>query len=359
MKKVGIITMHRIANYGSFLQSYGLKKMVESLGYDVEFVDYEFEKSIVSSDQKAKKLFDKFKKAIHLKRTFKIRKEWNYFQKKYKEFLEKYYNVTDNKNLNVKNLDNLIIGSDEVFNCMQEYPVGYSRELFGKNYEKVNTISYAASFGYTTYEKLVEHKIKDEIKEMLSRFSAISVRDKNSEEIINKVVGNMPYMHLDPVLVSNFEYEQKKVEYKDYIIVYTYPGRLSSKEEKYIKDFAKKHNKKILSIGFYQSIADINIYVDPLDVFNYFKNADYVITDTFHGTIFSIKTNAKFCTIIRNSNKNKLRDLLSKLNQSSRCVNELEDIEKLFSKEMIYQKTNDIICEESKKSIEYLKNELK
>ena len=46
MKKVGIMSMQRIKNYGSFLQAYGLKKNVENLGYDVEFVDYEYEKTI-------------------------------------------------------------------------------------------------------------------------------------------------------------------------------------------------------------------------------------------------------------------------------------------------------------------------
>ena len=55
MKKVGIMSMQRIINYGSFLQAYGLKKVIEGLGYEVEFVDYQVEKTLISDKKRSKK----------------------------------------------------------------------------------------------------------------------------------------------------------------------------------------------------------------------------------------------------------------------------------------------------------------
>ena len=78
-------------------------------------------------------------------------------------------------------VDTLVIGSDEVFNCLQPYPVGYSKQLFGDGYAHSKIVSYAASFGSTRYEDLVDTGIAHEIKTMLSRFAAISVRDIHRE----------------------------------------------------------------------------------------------------------------------------------------------------------------------------------
>lgn len=353
VKRIGIMSMQRITNYGSFLQAYGLKNTLEELGYEVQFVDYQFEKSIAEDvgDKKSKITF------YNVLNKLRIKYEWQQFQKKYNQYLNDYLNISKEKNIRPTNIEKLIIGSDEVFNCIQSYPVGYSRELFGRNYENIDVISYAASFGFTTLDLLDKFKIKNEVSDMLNNFKAISVRDENSFDIINKITKQQPYMHLDPVLISNYEYSND-VSLKDYIIVYTYPGRLLSEEKEYIKNFAKKNGKKIVSIGFYQSISDIHLCPPPLEVFSYFKNADYVITDTFHGTIFSIKTKSKFCTIIRDSNKNKLLYLLKKLHCDDRQVNSLNDIAKLYEKDIVYDETYRIISEERQKSIEYLKKYL-
>ena len=119
-----------------------------------------------------------------------------------------------------------------------------------------------------------------------------------------------------------------------------------------------RHNKKIICIGHYSNIADKNIICNPLYVFSYFKNADYVITDTFHGTVFSIKMNTKFCTLIRDSNRNKLEALLKKLDKLDRKVEKMEDIEQLYNTEIDFYKTNQIIEQERKKTTLYLKGNI-
>lgn len=357
MAKVGIMSMQRIINYGSFLQAFALKKIIESLEHEVEFIDYIYEKTII--ENKKNTIINKIKRNINFVEYIKKKKNISEFQKKFKE---EYFPILNIKELNHnKNIEYLIIGSDEVFNCLQPYPVGYSRNLFGKEYEKQTIISYAASFGFTTIEGLKKHNISEEIANMFKNFKSISVRDNNSYNIVKELTNepNKLSINLDPVFIYDFSKYIKKVDISNYIIIYAYPGRLTKEEIKYIKSFAKKNNKKILSLGVYQKIADIVKIVNPTEIFSYFKYADYVITDTFHGSIFAMKTNTKFCTIIRDSNENKLVDLLERLKQSDRKVTNINEIEELYKQDIDFTKTNKIIANERKRTIEYLKNNLK
>ena len=356
MKKIGIMTMQRIRNYGSFLQAYALKKTIESLGYNVDFVDYKFEKSLINDNRKIIKLLNKVKKHINIYQLIKRKK-----------FTKKFNNTYDNDflpMLNISklnynpNIDTLVIGSDEVFNCLQSFPVGYSRNLFGYEYEKNKLISYAASFGFTNIKDLKKYNVEKEISNMLKNFSSISVRDNNSFNIVKELTNIDSTINVDPVLIYDFPANLREIDIKNYIIVYAYTERLSREEEKYIKNFAKKYNKKILSLGSYQRIADYMKIVNPLDILSYFKNADFVITDTFHGSVFSMKTNTKFCTIIRNSNYNKLSDLLNRLDKSSQIVNNIEEIEMKYKEKIDFKNTNRIMEKERKKAIEFLKNNL-
>lgn len=361
-KKIGIMSMQRIINYGSFLQAYGLKKMIESVSKsDVEFVDYRFGTDITNRLEKTQIQTESI-----LDKILKNRTPWNYLRKmRYFKKIE-FSLVQDLKTIGVDKLnydckvDTLVIGSDEVFNCLQPYPVGYSKQLFGSGYENCNLVSYAASFGSTRYLDLQDAGIEQEIRTMLSKFDAISVRDENSAYIVKELLGYEPEIHMDPVLMYDFSQEisKYKTNEKDYIIVYAYTGRLSRKEEDYIKRFAKNHNKKIISVGNYSNIADINVICNPLYVFSYFKNADYIITDTFHGTVFSIKMNAKFCTLIRDSNRNKLEALLKKLNRLDRKVEKIEDIERLYNTEIDFSQTNTVIEQERNRTMKYLRENI-
>lgn len=357
-KKVGIMSMQRVVNYGSFLQAHSLKNIIQSLGYvNVEFIDYEFERELTkfSNDLSIFRRILKHKNVI----TFlRMKQHQIQFKKLYAKYLED-LNIKEKKY--TKDVDTLVIGSDEVFNCIQAFPVGYSRGLFGKGYEKSNVISYAGSFGHTKLNGLKEYKIDKEIGEMFNRFKAISVRDENSKNIVKALLPKKQVLtHLDPVLVGDFnDVTNRPVKYDNYIIVYAYTGRLTRIEEKAIRTFAKKHHKKIISLGFYQKCADINLIVHPLDVLSYFKNADFVITDTFHGTVFSIKTNARFCTIVRDSNRNKLTSLLKTFGLESQKVDRIDDIERIYKNEIDFKKCNKKLAEEIVRSRKYLAEGLK
>ena len=276
----------------------------------------------------------------------------------YDEYLQ-LIGVTNEFKYNTK-VDTLVIGSDEVFNCLQtNKDVGYSIELFGYNNNANRLISYAASCGTTTISGLEKYKVKDEISECLKKFNAISVRDNNSGEVVKNLTGNEPNFNLDPVFIYDFNgLIPNKVDINNYIVVYAYSNRIGYKEGKVIREFAKKNNKKLVCIGSVQNCCDICIKANPFEMLAYIKNADYIITDTFHGSVFSIKFNKKFATIIRNSNKEKLSDLLNRFNLSNREVTDMNDLEEILTKEIDFKPVNEFLTKQITKAKEYLKENI-
>lgn len=368
--KIGIMTMQKIKNYGSFLQSYSLKKNIEALGGDVEFVDYVVEPCLniqVDSNKKLKKdIIGVIRRRLGIyKKNEKLFLEMKKFKQRYDdEFFGILYGTGKFDNY-LPELDALVIGSDEVFNCLQKNPnIGYSKQLFGKDNNAKLLISYAASFGNTTLDGLKKYNIADEIKDLLSKFDAISVRDNNSKEIVNSLLGTEPVMHVDPVFLYDYqEIDRYDIKLKDYIVVYAYNNRIKPNEAEKIKALATKMKKKIVCLGEYQNFCDIYIPADPFEMLAYIKSADYVISDTFHGTVFSIKLNKKFAVITRNSkngaygNEEKLLCLLKQFNLENRIVNDIDNIEACMTKEVDYVPINKKIQDEKERSISYLKNQ--
>lgn len=341
--KVGIMSMQRVVNYGSFLQAYGLKAVIEKLGHTVEFVDYLAEPSLIQKESATdchseKSIIRRLLRMLYPSyrnyraKQIRMNKSFEEFSNAYEETFLLQLGITGKKNY-LPALDLLVIGSDEVFNCTQSGNlVGYSLQLFGKDHQAKKLISYAASFGSTTLEKIEQHHISDEIVRYLGCFDALSVRDGNSSQIVSELCGITPEQHIDPVLLYDFpEVNEIKIPMHDYMVVYAYAGRIQDEETKEIRNFAKKHQKKILSLGFYQPFCDEFILASPIEALAYMKHADYVVTDTFHGTVFSIKYQVPFATIIRDSNQQKLGDLLSKFHLSARSLDDMNMLERTLN----------------------------
>ena len=361
--KVGIMSMQRIQNYGSFLQAYALKKTIESLGHEVVFVDYH-PGEIVINHRTKRSVADFIKLVVRYldhRTTAKKRRMYQAahdFPKKYNEMLSM-IGVSSAKNCN-SNVDVMVIGSDEVFNCLQDgADVGFSPVLFGHGLSAKKTISYAASFGFTTLEMLKQYGKDAEVASYLNELDAISVRDKNSYSIVEALTNKPIAENVDPVLIYEFQDEVPVIDKKDFIVVYAYRGRISKDEGKWIKQFAKKHNKTLVALGGVQDFCDEYQVVNGFEVLGYIKAADYVITDTFHGAIFSIKYGKKFAAIIRDSNRQKLGDLLTKFDVSNRAVYTMETLEDILKSQYDINNTELRIANEKSKAVYYLDTNLK
>ena len=367
--KIGILSMQRIINNGSLLQAYGLKKIIENLGFEVEFVDYkieDFQRTTNVNQKNYTKIFLVFKNLLlyGYKVFYLIVGKY----KTNKNFLYDYMQVLNlPKRLNYSpKVDILVFGSDEVFNTVQyiEQGKGHAWQLYGADNNAGKLVSYAASFGHTTYESLEKYDMLDRSRELLTKFASFSVRDKNSYNIIKKITGKEAIINIDPVLLYDFEdIEIKKPKIKDYILIYGYPCRIYDKQEvAAIKAFAKKHNKKLVWVNMMQAGCDEFIYAHPFDLLGYFKYADYVVTDTFHGAVISIKYNIPFVQFVRESkgysNNQKVGYLLSSFGLEDRILQKPEELEEVMLKPIAYEKVNEILINEKTKAMNYLKRVL-
>ena len=364
--------MHRVPNYGSFMQAFSLKKIIESLGHEVVFVDYKVDPDIESRKNKKKKIRCIQKLVVKKIKGTKLGGKLYLVIKLHsasRDIVEKqniFFSCNDLLGVSAQyhfrtKVDVLIIGSDEVFNCTQVgFNVGYSLELFGKNNRAKRVISYAASFGNTTYEKLISYGVTDEIGYWLNRMNSISVRDENSYSIVKKICHKEPKRHLDPVLVGNIEDVFFKLpEQKDYIILYGYMYRFTEQECDKIMEYAHSIGKKVIAIGEQQYKYDEYICCKPDEVIGYFKKADYVITDTFHGSIFSIITHKKFVSVIRHSqanaggNEEKLESLLADLELRDRQLFDFDHLAKITNS-IDYKKVDLIRKKAREATLEYI-----
>lgn len=355
--KIAILSMQKVVNYGSFMQSFALRKTIESFGHECEYLDitpgvhmkgFERSKSLY-----IKKFIERFMN-VHM---FKHVKQHRRLSKRFRDEFFADLGVLKRK---YNTYDMVVIGSDEVFNFAQPTPWGFTEQLYGKVNETGKVISYAGSFGHTTMSDIEKYGVQDKIKRAMSSMKSISVRDKNSLDIVEKLLGTTPKKNIDPVFVYDFTKHITSVYEKDYIIIYTYPSRISSQNEiDKIVSFAKKHNKRLISIGFFFPWCDEVITPHPFEVLSYIKSADYVITDTFHGAIFSIITESKFGTLIRSTNTQKLTSLLDTMKRTDRIIYDIDKLESIMENDIDYSDTNEVIKKERQRSIDYLKEHCK
>lgn len=326
--------MQEINNMGSLLQAYALKKILSNLGNSVEFLDIQRreEDYILLGDYRKK--FDdesegdafcnKIDKFLfnRIKMKNKCLKQHEIFS----HFRQEQLDV----NKKSKTYDLCVIGSDEVFNCLGAGKWGFTTQLFGNVIEANEVITYAASCGFTVYDN-VPLEIINRIKKAFERIKAFSARDKNTHLFISKLTNKAITDNLDPVLVYNFTRELEQTALpalpERYCIVYSYYNRIHDENEiQAILNFCKENKLTPIAIGAPQFWISDYIVCTPFQCLKIFERSSYVITDTFHGTIFSAKYAKKFAILIRESNKNKLSDLVEKLNIQEHLIDNMNNI---------------------------------
>lgn len=340
--KICILSMQNVPNFGSLLQSYSLKKILENQGHQVDFIDIKRNEeddallsdarlNYASECENGTGTLSKFKK---LDRYFLNRIKIKYKSQKQDELFDAFRRefLGIKKDNSEVRYDACVIGSDEVFNCLVSTAWGFTSQLFGNVDQAEHVITYAASCGATTYDKLPP-AVRTKIHEAFENVEAFSVRDENTKHFVQALSDKEVQTHLDPVVVGNFDEEIAKCNLtgklpKHYCIVYSYYNRIHQPDEiKAILDFCKAHKSKPIAIGAPQKWISNYPVLSPFEVLAAFKNADFVITDTFHGTIFAAKYSARFAAMIRPSNRNKLLDLIKKLKVESHLIESMSDLE--------------------------------
>ncbi|MBD5317011.1 MAG: polysaccharide pyruvyl transferase family protein [Bacteroides sp.] len=332
MKRIGIITHYDVHNHGALLQLTALIKVLNKKGVMASALRFDKNYDFLGHGMKARYdisirsigIYLKYFMAKGLGRTlynFNKHHTLNHYRKE-SSIIGDYYSESSP-------LDAVIVGSDEVF----ALHTGPTPVFFGHCLPTENVISYAGSFGPTTLDDIDRLHSRSLISSGLAGMKRVTVRDANSAEIVETLTGKKPDIVVDPVLLYGFQDEiasLPKVKKPDYLLIYSYDNRLNSPEEiNAIKAYARQHKLKTLSAGFYHSWCDFNVDVDPINLLAYFRDAQAVVTDTFHGAVISIITSAKLAVKTRESNHLKLSNLLNEYRLESRLItnwNQLPEI---------------------------------
>lgn len=349
--KVCIVTVYNSINSGSYWQAKALGMALEKMGIEVVYFKRKNNKG--SSSSRFSKVKEFLKKSIKYgikegKRQINMFKEF--------ENVQKDFNVISNKDKYLKEIDYFILGSDTIWNLESKYFLNNYKIYFGDIFKGYKVISYAASVGNTSLEFI--KKFKD-IPKMLNELKHISVRDVETLKMVENLSDKKSVMVCDPtLLISKTEYREleKKERENKYIFLYLF-SELSEKHIMQLKKFAKQRGLKIISGVTCPKYADECIVNAPNTFLNYMLYADYIITDTFHGTIFSINLEKNF--VVMDRNKKKVSDVMEKFDLENRIIRENSNIEEIFENKLNFKDNEEKIIEMRKESLKFLKESLK
>lgn len=304
--KVGIITRHAITNYGSLLQTIALQNVINDMGYECSIIDYirededyhNYEKEIVKQKPFGKNFFLKYLYLL-------LRYPGSYIAgKKFEKERQIYLNLTNrfcNKielESNLPDFDIYMTGSDQVWGPVMDKTVDTAYCLSFVNGKKV---SYAASFGHIQ----LDEKAKEEFRRWLKLYTYISVREESAKKILDDM-GIPCTQVLDPtLLVTANEWDRiaKPIRMSNYILIYQIHNdkRLS----KYAERIAKERGKQLIRVSASSHQCFRNgkfIWCPPIGIFlSLIRNADCLVTDSFHGTAFAINYNINFVEVLPNN----------------------------------------------------------
>lgn len=323
--KIAILTQPLIQNYGGILQCYALQTILQNMGHEVVVLNrtynFSYKQIILQIGSLIKSVILKFILRKKNKRLI------NPLLENYRELLE--YNSPDPKRVNSfkkqyirlskglwtsKDLGNyckqnrfdvIIVGSDQVWRelyspCITDYFLG-----FLSNKDKTKKIAYAASFG--TSENPISYEGIKLCKKHINKFDAISTREISGVKLVKELFNKDASLVLDPTLLLSAE---------DYIQLIKEDDSVSEMPHDtlttYILDWSHKKKKCIDGIAAELKLLNRNdIYPDDSSSYSFrmksipqwlasFRNARYVITDSFHGCVFSIIFRKDFAVIINN-----------------------------------------------------------
>ena len=367
MKKVGIVSCYFKNNYGSMLQAYATKKVLDNLNLENETfnidknLDFEngkkkFYKTQIFNFTFLKSKFGMVWLKIYKKLNKKLGNNVNKREQKFKEF-RKEINLTKQfytyKELNEasRNYSSIIVGSDQLW-----LPVNAVADYYTLNWvdDNVNKVSLATSFGISE----IPNKYKSLYKKFLNRINYISVREESGCKLVKELTNKKAELVCDPtMLLSKEEWielqEKQPIINEDYILCY-FLGK-NVEYRKFAERLKKETGYKIVSLNhcdeyvrYSDKFADLTPYdVGPKEFLNLIRNAKYVCTDSFHGTVFSIINNVEFFTFERYKSKNnkistnsRIYSLLKTMNLENRMFKGTEDIKKFINKKIDFTKVN-------------------
>lgn len=325
MKKIKVLTIHCIHNFGSVFQSYGLVEFLRSSGYDAELIDY-------------RPFYYKKGRNI-IKKFLGIALNFSYYRrqhKKYSYFIENYlpkgrcYQTFEQMKQMENEISIFIAGGDQIWNNF--HPCGRDNAYKLTFVNSGKKIAYGTSMGRNTYSPLE----LQELSKLINDFSAIGLREQSTVALLQPYVRVPVYHAADPVLLlESSKYMKfigdKRLIKEPYIVMY-----LAAKTDllqETVEYIAKARNLKIVHVCGFTKKCKCDYFLKdtgPEELLNLIYYSNFVVSASFHATLFSILFNKQFCTLLPEAGTNtRIEDLLSKFNLSDRIIRLDMDLKRL------------------------------
>lgn len=354
--RIAILTLspYPYNNYGNHLQAFALQYTLKSMGHTPISMDIRYNRysKVYKTMQVAKWLLDKyilgkkntFKKHPYLLSAKEKRAIIAFNEKKgrkNKAFVNEYIALSSpllsekdmKRFLSDNQIDACIVGSDQ---CWRKDYVPQIGPMFCSFVpDSIQKISYAASFGnenwgYTTRETYY-------IKKLLNRFSSISVREESGIKLLAENVSIEAKNVLDPTLLVPVEV-YKNISYKSTVIypesmLMCYVLDMNKEKNIYLESFAEKNH---LTLQTFKPNAQNDELPGVEDWLAAFRDAEFVITDSFHGTVFSILFKKPFYVMLNKERGiSRFESILEKLGLTNRIITDIKSTNKINDKEVI------------------------
>ena len=351
----GIITHYDVHNHGALLQLNALIKVLDSLGIEAKALQFDKNYDFMGRTMKAKYeisiksvgIYLKFLAERGIKSTlfnYQKRKLLNGFRKE-QCLIGEYYTECGE-------LDGVVVGSDEVF----ALHTGPTPAFFGHALPSNKVFAYGGCFGPTTIDDINRLHCRAFVSSGLAGMCGLGMRDQNSISIADELTGKHAELVCDPVILYGYDTEIKDLQNpmkEPYLVVYAYDNKFDDQADA-IRDYARRHDLKIVSPGFIQKWADKNVNVEPIELLNWFQHAECVVTNTFHGCVMSIITGREMAVKMR-GNANKLYNLMQEYEIEYRVFGEDKSLDNVFSKKVDWDVVNAQVEERRTVSMAYLK----
>ena len=345
MKKIGVLTWHYGANYGAKAQSYALQQTIKSLGYDVFMINYRtkgYRKLNYETNTEIKN------KWLHPIRVLNGIKRCSNFSN-----VERLYNetgrVTGYEDINRLGFDAIVLGSDAIFNVL--HPL-YNDIYYGVGINACK-ILYSPSCEYLS----PDFELSDGCKKSLREMKGYAVRDLNTKKLIFNNIGVESRITLDPTFLYSFDDIKYDLKVDNYILVYSFNDL--GEYSKSIVKFAKNNNLQIVSVGKEYRWANISYSDASFELWiESFRHARYVVTDSFHGTVFAIKNSKDFVVCAHEGNVAKIASLLKELSINRLFYDGNINIEDYLGTGIDYENVSNKLTNMVLNSRNYLENAL-
>lgn len=293
--KIGILTHHYIDNFGAFLQAYSLQEALKEQfpNDEIYIIDYlNFKHFLINVGgwfrfYKEKETLSSWFQKIKVPSTFS--KE----RKKYMQLTKTCFNAKDVENLG---LDYVIVGSDEVWNYKDKK--GNAKIKFGEGLNKKQLVAYAPSVGQTE-----DKNVPDYVSEGILKFKAVSARDDLTQKLAADIRKETIQRVVDPTFLYRVPDESVESVKKPYILFYYCDG-FPKEEKKKIFEYAKKKGLSVYGAGECdKNYTSTTVNLSPFQWVWMFRNAEAVITGTFHGAVFSMLNHRQFACYLTNPSR--------------------------------------------------------